>query len=92
MGDYHGDISGDTLRATATTTEQVAAVRAVLLRYEQGHLDATQARIVLQALGLVPVPDGGRYDSSGEHETRTARLKVSAGGLPRTRLEHKESP
>jgi hypothetical protein len=77
MSGQHPDLSGDTLRSRTTDEQEEAATRAVLLRFEDGRLDATQVLTVLQALGLHPSGHGGQYGSDGKRESRTARVKTT---------------
>jgi hypothetical protein len=61
---------------TGCNSEQAdAATRHVLRRYEQGDLNATAARQVLEALGLVDGETAARYDPMGRRVTPRKRRR-----------------
>jgi hypothetical protein len=70
---------------TGCTSEQAdAATRHILRRYEQGDLNATAARQVLEALGLVDGETAARYDSVGRRvnpRKQAAREARREGGI-----------
>jgi hypothetical protein len=83
MPDYEGLLQGIS-RVTDTPAEDRAATRAVLARVADGRLTHAQARSVLQALGLAPYEDGGRYRPTGQRDgRRTQRSQTPAGAASR---------
>jgi len=69
------DTSGRSLGVVQDPTpeELHKAALAVALGYGDGHLDADQARDVLEMIGVVPYESGGRYLPHGERVSATAK-------------------
>ena len=82
MSELAGLISS--LRSVALDPEKdAAAVRAVMLRVDNGQLDHAGARRVLEALGLIDAPSGGSYTPWGARTTKDRprkRAQVAADG------------
>lgn len=72
------DLSGQfkqILRVAEHPDTDRAAVRAVLHRVDTGLLSREDAVTVLQALGLRPSEDGGKYRAFGQRESQTPRRR-----------------
>lgn len=69
------ELSGRIPLVTPDPDAAEMATRAVLLRVDDGRLDPAGARRVLEALGLIDAPTGGKYTPWGARNTKGSALK-----------------
>lgn len=85
-----GDMTIQVRRVAEDPETDQAAVRAVMLRVDRGQLDHPGAYRVLEALGLIDAPSGGKYTPWGARNTKDRDRKRAEE--PVERLAHPDPP